>query len=156
MLDTNGNRKGGWDHVGVEGKWCWPEHGRAAQGFADRLAGEGRRLAWPGLSARLQRSAGSSGTVRCDGRACRAAIGMQARLLRERGASGAVPVLTIVGAGRIEEMEGGASVGPRGMAGALAGVCAAWAAQGRAWALGDTATGVGWGKHRLWGSALLG
>jgi hypothetical protein len=42
------------------------------------------------------------------------------------------------------------------MAGALAGVCAAWAAQGRAWALGDTATGVGWGKHRLWGSALLG
>jgi|UPI000220D14F hypothetical protein len=55
MLDTNGNRKGGWDHVGEEGKWCWPEHGRAAQGLADRLAGEGRGLAWPGLSARLQR-----------------------------------------------------------------------------------------------------
>jgi hypothetical protein len=41
--------------VGEEGKWCWPEHDRAAQGLAGRLAGEWRGLAWPGLGAGLQR-----------------------------------------------------------------------------------------------------
>jgi hypothetical protein len=73
------------------------------------------------------------------GERSREATETQARLLRERGTSVAVPVLTIVGAVRTEEME---SAGPRGMAG---GSCASRAAQERAWALKDQPGG--WGRR---------